>query len=280
MIRYAHSGDLEQIRNLWEICFPDESGFNDYYFANLFELEYVLLYIVDDRIAAMTQMIPYEIRLSADQTEYCTYIYGACTHPAYRRQHLMSKLLERSFVLDRSLGRKCSVLIPAEPWLFEFYQAFGYQPVFHLHTVEKNVEKNQDACLSMLSKHDASWMNMLYEEQFDHSVPHLFRSKSEWMKQIEMFRAIGLGCFGLSDADGRMSGYAFAWRPDGDTLYVQEVAAKSETEKRILLEAIGDYAGVQKIKYSDFEIAADNLGCMRRYDNLEISNAYMNLMMN
>ena len=280
MIRYANSGDLGQIRDLWETCFPDETGFNEYFFENLFELEHVLLYVIEGRIAAMTQMIPREIRFASDRAECCTYIYGACTHPEYRRKHLMSKLLERSFVLDRSLGRKCSVLIPAERWLFDFYRSFGYRPVFDLHTAELTAEPQKCVLLSMLSGSDVPAMDTLYEGQFASALPHLTRSHLEWTKQIHMFQTIGLGCFGLHDVTGQLLGYAFAWRPEKGMVYAQEVAARSKDAKRMLLEAVSAFAGVRRIRYSDFSEPAEKIGCMKRYDDLDVPIAYMNLMMN
>lgn len=281
MIRYAHSGDVKQIRDLWDICFPDESGFNEYFFSNLFVLENVLLYLVDDQIAAMTQMIPCKIRFS-DRVEDCTYIYGACTHPEYRRQHLMSRLLERSFVLDQSLGRKCSVLIPAEPWLFDFYHDFGYRPVFKIHTTETVFQPNRSIRLSMLSEKDIPAIDTLYEEQFSACMPHLARDRFEWDKQIKMFRKIGLGCMGLRDSSDRLLAYAFAWKPENESVYVQEIVAGSENTKQMLLNAVSDFADVSIIRYSHFaeEPLTEKLGCMKRYDNLDVSIAYMNLMMN
>ncbi|MBR4079829.1 MAG: GNAT family N-acetyltransferase, partial [Christensenellaceae bacterium] len=221
MIRYANAGDLEQIRLLWEICFPDDSGFNDYFFENLFSLENVLLFEENERIHAMTQMIPRRLKMSSEITEPCTYIYGACTHPDYRRQHLMAQLLERSFVLDRSLGRKASILIPAEPWLFGFYRKFDYLPVFMLNTKEIYVSCSDTQTLSMLSADDIGQISSLYNDLLTDRIPYLVREHTEWKKQIEMFFMLGLGCFGIFAEDGTLDGYAFAWKPDGGVVYIQ-----------------------------------------------------------
>ena len=37
MIRSAVQSDTEAVRKLWEICFPDEGGFNDYFFAHIYQ---------------------------------------------------------------------------------------------------------------------------------------------------------------------------------------------------------------------------------------------------
>ena len=31
-MRFAEKGDFPAVRALWETCFPDEGGFNDYFF--------------------------------------------------------------------------------------------------------------------------------------------------------------------------------------------------------------------------------------------------------
>ena len=280
MIRYANAADRKQIRELWEVCFPDESGFNDYFFQHLFCLENVLLIENNGIIEAMTQMIPRRLQSADGVTEECTYIYGACTHPAHRRKHLMSQLLERSFALDRSLGRKASVLIPAEQWLFDFYRIFDYQPSFMLGIQEKNVLPSRNAELSMLSSSDAEEMNALYKSCIPEETPYLMRDKSEWGRQIAMFSELGLGCWGKRASDGTLEAYAFAWKPDEHTVFIQEIAARSSEVLISVLEDIAALANVNKVRYSDLTCLTDRFGCMKRYDDQKVSLAIMNLMMN
>lgn len=280
MIRYANGDDLDQIRALWKTCFPDDTGFNDYFFEHLFDLAHVLLIEIDGQIAAMTQMIPRSLRTSEDTTEICTYIYGACTHPDHRRKHLMSELLERSFVLDRSMGRASSILIPAEPWLFDFYEIFGYRPIFMLNTVETGISSRATSGLSMLSFDDIDQINKVYECSMPLQQPYLVRDKQEWKRQIDMFNALGLGCFGRFTLDGALQGYAFAWKPEDGCVYAQEVAACSAGTKQAILEEIAAIGNVKKVRYSDTIPSSARFGCMKRYDDQEPSIAYMNLMLN
>ena len=129
MIRVAGPADTGCIRALWEVCFPDEGGFNDWFFAHHFDPARTLLSCEGDMLCAMVQMLPYQLTENGRQAEI-TYIYGACTDPAHRRQGHMARLLEQSFALDRQAGRAASALIPAEAWLFDFYRPFGYEPFF------------------------------------------------------------------------------------------------------------------------------------------------------
>ena len=124
MIRFAEQRDLPAIYSLWETCFPDEGGFNGYFFSHLYEPQHTLLLMQENTLCAMLQMLPYTLSVNGEPREI-TYIYGVCTHPAHRRRGYAAELLERSFALDKGKKRAASILIPAEKWLFEFYRPFG-----------------------------------------------------------------------------------------------------------------------------------------------------------
>lgn len=129
MIRFAEKKDVKSIRELWDIAFPEEPDFNDYFFDNIFDYSSTLLLIKNNEIASMAQMIPYEI----SGIGKVTYIYGAATNPKHRKQGLMSQLLEKSFEIDIEKGRSASILIPANKPLFDFYGRLGYETAFYIN---------------------------------------------------------------------------------------------------------------------------------------------------
>ena len=282
MIRNANAGDLSEIITLWNTCFPDESGFNAYFFENVFDLRNVLLLEKAGRIAAMTQMIPFHMRDLNGVDEVFTYIYGACTHPEFRRQHLMSELLNRSFQLDRAQGRVGSILIPAEPWLFDFYAQFGYQPVFMLstETADDYQPDHGSFRLSMLSKEHAEPLDALYEAAFQPDRLHLTRTREIWEQQIAMFQTIGSGCFALWDGSGTLCAYAFVWKPEQEKVYAQELIARDAESRAAMLKAIHSATGAARVMYSGVGEAGKPLGCMKRYDGMVTPDVYMNLMLN
>ena len=61
MIRLAEAADMPEIRALWEVCFPDDTGFNAYYFQHTFSLDATAVSVQEGRIAAMVQMLPYTL---------------------------------------------------------------------------------------------------------------------------------------------------------------------------------------------------------------------------
>ena len=154
MIRFAEQRDLPAIYSLWETCFPDEGGFNGYFFSHLYEPQHTLLLMQKNTLCAMLQMLPYTLSVNGEPRKI-TYIYGVCTHPSHRRRGYAAELLERSFALDKEKNRAASILIPAEKWLFEFYRPFGYTETFYLS--RRSLTRTAGECELPRRLSDALW---------------------------------------------------------------------------------------------------------------------------
>ena len=128
MTGFALPSDTGEIRALWDSCFPEEPEFSDLFFAKMFKSDTCLVLREDGIIKAMAQMLPYELK----DVGKVTYIYGAATHPDFRRQGLMRRLLEASFELDKKRGFAASILIPANEALYGFYARLGYKTRFYI----------------------------------------------------------------------------------------------------------------------------------------------------
>lgn len=266
MIRFAKKSDIEEIRRLWDLCFPDEGGFNPYFFAHFFEYTKILLLIENEQICAMVQMLPYRLNCQHEMREI-TYIYGACTHPDHRRKGYMAQLLEHSFALDRAVGRAASALIPAERWLFDFYKPFGYEPFFYIHRqrVEKTVSVGQMP--QRLSAVDIPQIAALYEQLMP--TCYIVRDEAYWKKQLAMFDELGQGAYGWWE-NGRLAAYAFCWENTA-----QEALGMTPDRAQGLITALGQEA----VSYiEDGDVTA--LGCIKWYADSKASSGYMNLMLN
>ncbi|HJC21616.1 MAG TPA: GNAT family N-acetyltransferase [Candidatus Butyricicoccus avicola] len=279
MIRFAAQADLPAIRELWEQCFPDDTGFNPYYFRHHFSLEHTLLYLVNSTVAAMVQMLPYTLQLGQDLSAAATYIYGACTHPGYRRQHLMSQLLTESFALDRAQGRAASMLIPQEDWLFDFYRPFGYQPLFSVHADCATVKPQLSSRLRPLTAQDLAACQALYRAQtvsYDFTV---VRSASQWDAQLTLFQQLGAGAFAWESNTGTLTGYAFVWQ-EHDGVWAQELVCADPTQVRPFLSALAAEKRCTAVRWSGPGSPETPLGCILFYDKQPFSHGYMNLMFN
>ena len=123
----------EKVRQLWERCFHDSPAFTDLYFRMRYSNEVNIAIQSGESVIAALQMLPYPMTFCG-KTIDTSYISGACTHPDFRGKGVMRELLAESFGRMHTQGVLLSTLIPAEPWLFDYYTRSGYAPVFHVQT--------------------------------------------------------------------------------------------------------------------------------------------------
>lgn len=201
MIEFAVKNDTEQIITLWNTAFPEEPDFNAWFFKAYFKAENCLVLREDGIIKAMAQLLPYEIKGIGK----ASYIYGAATHPMYRKQGLMTKLLRQSFEIDKERGFAASILIPQGRELFDFYAKIGYKTCFY---VKKAAVESTDITLFSLREAqyaDIEFMDRLYRADRDN---YIVRDEKYWQTQLDMFKALGGSVYILLEGD-KPRGYAF-----------------------------------------------------------------------
>lgn len=130
MIRFAQNNDLEQLKNLWKIAFPEDSmDFIHFYFSQKNNPKRTLVQDYDGKIVAMMEMIPYKMTFF-DKLVDVYYISGANTLPAFQGQGLMSNLIKQSFQIAYQQGYACAVLFPQNEATIKFYKQFDFEQIF------------------------------------------------------------------------------------------------------------------------------------------------------
>lgn len=241
------------MRQLWEECFPDPSGFNAFFFQKLYRPAFTLLLEKEGNLCAMTQRLPCHLRLmEEDGTPLgvdATYIYGACTAPPCRRRGYMDTLLHETFVADQRDERAASLLIPAEPWLFAFYRLFGYESFFTVeqHTIlscadsppnnnerkqrEDQEERKERKMPRRLTVDDIPALSARYE-----ALPSpclMCRTATDWAALLRLFDTLGKGAYGWFAA-GQLTAYAFCWADNA-----QEAVGLTPQQEQELLHILG-----------------------------------------
>lgn len=270
MIRFAKEGDRAAVEALFEACFPDEGGFNAYFFTHFYRAERTLLLTEGGKLCAMTQMLPCTLGTG----EAATYIYGACTAPDERRRGHMAKLLTRSFALDREAGRAASTLIPQEPWLFGFYERFGYQNAFYTQDAVFTAPRENAAAAVRLTTDALADCAALYAAHTPAAA--LRRPPEEWARQLALFDALGAGVFGFYEG-AALRAYAFVW--GGETPWAQELVAETPEAAHALCSALCRMLRCQTLKTTS-PSGETALGMAKFYDNRPAPRGYMNLMLN
>lgn len=277
-IRRAKQQDLSAIRALWEICFPSEGEFNDYFFREVFRVETVLLLCEGQRIRAMLQEIPLLLSVNGENSS-STYIYGACTVPAYRGQGCMARLLESSFKNDLELGRFASVLIPAESSLFQYYSKFNYEPYFGQVTQSFVVGNLIPASYTIRHADEEDWvrMNLIYLENQDNC--YVVRDEKDWQAQRKMFQALNGDVF-LLEKEGTCRGYGFVWE-ETKRIWVQELMCREMRENQIFAELLGQKFQKNHVTVTTNEKEKNQpFGVVKFYKEKPTGQPYLNLLWN
>lgn len=130
----------QQILNLWRTCFEDSEAFIDLYFDRVYKEENAITIERDGKIVSALQMLPYTMMYLGTEIQVA-YISGACTVPEYRGQGLMRQLLQEAFEEMRKRNVTLTALIPADPWLFDYYREQGYTETFD-YSLETYIRPN------------------------------------------------------------------------------------------------------------------------------------------
>jgi len=129
MIQFANDGNAHLVRDMWKTCFGDSDEFLDILFHYKYENRNTLIYFEGEKAVASLQMIPYTITFYGEEIPFA-YLAGLCTLPEYRRKGYMAKLIHEAHRIIASRGIALSILIPAEEWLYGFYENYGYIQTF------------------------------------------------------------------------------------------------------------------------------------------------------
>lgn len=121
--------DIEQLKSLWKSLFGDTEAFISLFFHEAVREENIRVLEEKGRILSALYMLPYPFRIW-NQEVTASYISGAGTLPEAQGRGLMRRLLIDSFKEMEHRQIPLSILIPAEPWLYGFYEKSGYATVF------------------------------------------------------------------------------------------------------------------------------------------------------
>ncbi|MEG2513696.1 MAG: GNAT family N-acetyltransferase, partial [Bacteroidaceae bacterium] len=124
------TSDKEATKALWNLCFTESEAFTKLYFAERYsDCMNETIRSSKDNIISALQLIPYPMNFGGEQiTTY--YVSGVCTHPKYQGKGVMKQLLIKSFKKMWREDVMLTTLIPAHPWLFDYYGKSGYTRIF------------------------------------------------------------------------------------------------------------------------------------------------------
>ena len=212
----AKHDDKLQLRELFDLCFPGESGFSRWYFDNVWQNSNTLLIRRLGRIISALQMLPMSLEYRGETMRGC-YIFAVGTHPDWEGKGCAGALLNASFDEARAQGLDFSALIVQKSSLTDFYSRFGYLPVFKV----ARQEVTPAACRGELTPLDISHipeLDRVYRQSVDGMMFDL-RDTDRWRAQMDAYKAVG------RFRDGRLTSYCF-YDTRGGTVFAAEACGE------------------------------------------------------
>lgn len=121
--------ELEQLKELWQLCFGDSREYADFFFGRAYRPEGTRTRVRDGKIVSAAQFFHFDIT-NGPHLLKSAYILGVCTHPDYRRQGLSGSIIRQILTEQADAGMDLAFLIPSAAHLFTFYEKLGFSGVF------------------------------------------------------------------------------------------------------------------------------------------------------
>lgn len=128
-VSIATNRDIESLKNIWKVCFSADIVFLNLFFKECFPLTRTYVYKEGDEVISSASIIP--LNLVETTCAKGAYLYGLCTLPKYRGNHLSTNLISIAEEDCRTRGYSFIITRPANPSLFALYRKIGYtQPIY------------------------------------------------------------------------------------------------------------------------------------------------------
>lgn len=123
-IQWIRGADLEQAEALWRLAFPeDEDGLVRHYFHEREDMVEAAGLYEGGTLTAMAHLNRYQVFFRGLLYDV-RYVVGVATHPAWRRQGRMSRLMVHSLRSLRESGEVFALLMPVDS---AYYTPFGFR---------------------------------------------------------------------------------------------------------------------------------------------------------
>ncbi|MCD8158766.1 MAG: GNAT family N-acetyltransferase [Clostridiales bacterium] len=237
MIKYAEKSDTEELKRLFNVCFPGEESFCSWIFENIYKPENTLIDVKDGVLRGSAMELPYKIKGIGD----VTYLYAVGTFPEFRGKGICGNIINYSRENDSRKGRAASVLIPGNKSLFEFYRRLGYRESSFVSERRFTAEDIDSSGFCTGNCRPSDLIKVYEKKPF--RKKYIIRNEEYFERQLNMFGKFGGNCQGLYDESGLIS-YCFYSVENGKILFDEIMGDKKEILASRILKETGFKEGI------------------------------------
>lgn len=219
MIEKATEERLDEIRQVWKLCFPDEDPrYTEFFFKNVYKADNCFVNVIDGKVVSTLVRNPHTIMFN-DRVLATSMIVGCATLPNEQRNGYMKQLLET--VLDACENSELITLIQTETP--ELYEPYGFRNIYRRkdYILERKDVKSitNFGCAYEPSPIDLLKVYSAFIRRFNGFYPRDLEYFKTYKKQIS---AVGGKFVAYYDGNNQIRGYA-VMIPQGKELRVEEL---------------------------------------------------------
>ena len=243
----------EQVINLWRTCFGDPEPFIRLFFEQVYRDEYTLTLEREGRVISALQILPYTLCYYGEMIPV-GYICGVSTLPEERGKGYMKQLMAQAESALKRRGLVLATLIPAEPWLFDYYARMGYTTAFDY--AWKRYERAEIADTSTdlflqaerLPNADVSALHTYVDQKLRQRPICLLHTAADLQVNLIDFWQSGGGVFTLRDSAQQIAGMAFVlYEAENNELLIKEWLIENEATAKGFMQQLLHYFQAERI---------------------------------
>lgn len=229
----------EKVKDLWRLCFDDTEDYIDLYFHSRYNNDVNIAIQSGEEVIAALQMIPYPMTYEGKEIN-TAYISGACTHPDYRSRGVMHELLSQAFIRMLQNDIAVSTLIPAEPWLFDYYARNGFAPVFRYRKIVYTASETPLPKEGPILKATHEYKKEIYEylnRKLKERPNYIQHTQKDFQFVLSDLRLSKGNIYTLNNG-GNIVALAIAYPTDNGSLYIGEIVSDTPETNSMLLQRL------------------------------------------
>ncbi|OAV75152.1 hypothetical protein Barb7_01251 [Bacteroidales bacterium Barb7] len=277
---------MKQVRDLWQTCFHDSEDFVRLFFDHIYKEEQTLTIRKKGEVVSALQILPYTMTWRGGEITVA-YIAGCCTSPAERDKGLMRELFGKAHNRIQEKGFDIAALIPAEPWLFDYYRTLGYTEAFNYslsaYHRPKDPKDTDTAAYHLLplNEHLAPQWFAFFRQKMRERPACIQHTEADFLNNIIDTQISGGRLYGLLNNRAEPAALAFTLPSEGN-IRIKELLYENEEARQALLYMATEACHTEEALCTVSPLPSDS----HRYGmamilnkEIQLSGGYMSLML-
>lgn len=186
MIQTATAAQKQELIALYNHSFANDEKFCQWFFNNAWQAENCLVYVQNNSVCAMLNMMEYQIQ-SGDEVQKNVYFFALATSKTMQGKGIMSTLIKHALEVCKNNNVNAATLIVQTESLFNFYEKQGFVKAVYVSQEKcepQELPKGYTVC--KLTNENCETANFIYEDTLKNTA-YAKRSKDFWNKIFQVY---------------------------------------------------------------------------------------------